>query len=108
MVAKDISWLWRTAYNCAVQGCSEWEDSEEKVAELFDLARQLLEAYCDSVLTDVDAEVHVHIINASFAAVAGRVFWIRHQRASSDGQVTRAYSLSLIAYCANTYISSAR
>ncbi|KAH9947352.1 meiosis protein SPO22/ZIP4 like-domain-containing protein [Amylocystis lapponica] len=105
MVAKDISWLWRTAYNCAIQGCSEWEDSEEKVAELFDIARQLLEAYCTSVLSDVDAEVQVHIINASFAAVAGKgvvalarriraqlirsaVFWFRHKRASSEDDQT--------------------
>ncbi|OCH94172.1 hypothetical protein OBBRIDRAFT_810677 [Obba rivulosa] len=72
IVAKDISWLWRTAYNSAVQGCSEWEDSEESVSIMFDLARQLLEAYCESSLTDVDAEVRNHIINASFAAVAGR------------------------------------
>lgn len=40
VIAKDISWLWRTAYNCAVQGCTEWED-EEAVSHLFDLARQV-------------------------------------------------------------------
>ncbi|OSX68031.1 hypothetical protein POSPLADRAFT_1064401 [Postia placenta MAD-698-R-SB12] len=70
--SKDISWLWRTAYNCAIQGCTEWHNSEDRVAELFDIARQFLETYRDSVLTDVDAEIHVHIINASFAAIAGR------------------------------------
>ncbi|OBZ78676.1 hypothetical protein A0H81_00254 [Grifola frondosa] len=78
LVAKDISWLWRTAYNCAVQGCSQWENSEEKVCDLFDIARQLLEVYSDSVLADADQEVYTHIIYASFAAVAGRVFAIRH------------------------------
>lgn len=39
VVTKDISWLWRTAYNCAVQGCSEWDSTEDEVADLFDIAR---------------------------------------------------------------------
>ncbi|KAI0802995.1 hypothetical protein BC629DRAFT_1284035 [Irpex lacteus] len=71
VIAKDISWLWRTAYNCAVQGCTEWED-EEAVSHLFDLARQLLEIYCTSVLTEADAELSAYVANATFAAVAGR------------------------------------
>lgn len=41
MIIKDVSWLWRTAYNCAVQGCSEWADSDEQVSELFDISRQV-------------------------------------------------------------------
>ncbi|PCH33182.1 hypothetical protein WOLCODRAFT_93070 [Wolfiporia cocos MD-104 SS10] len=79
VVFKDVSWLWRTAYNRAIQGCSEWTESEEYVSELFDVARQLLEAYRDSALADVDVEIHVHIINASFAAVAGKVFTMRQR-----------------------------
>ncbi|RXW17117.1 hypothetical protein EST38_g8741 [Candolleomyces aberdarensis] len=39
LIMKDISWLWRSAYNSAVQGCSEWEDCPEQIAELFDIAR---------------------------------------------------------------------
>jgi len=41
MVLKDISWLWRTAYNCAVQGCSDWSDAEERAPRLFDVAREV-------------------------------------------------------------------
>ncbi|PSR82972.1 hypothetical protein PHLCEN_2v5942 [Hermanssonia centrifuga] len=41
IIAKDVSWLWRTAYNCAVQGCAEWENSEEAVSDLFDIARNV-------------------------------------------------------------------
>lgn len=41
IVAKDISWLWRTAYNCAVQGCAEWENAEESVSHLFDVAQNV-------------------------------------------------------------------
>ncbi|PCH37312.1 hypothetical protein WOLCODRAFT_146594, partial [Wolfiporia cocos MD-104 SS10] len=79
VVFKDVSWLWRTAYNCAIQGYSEWTESEEYVSELFDVARQLLEAYGDSALADVDVEIHVHMINASFAVVAGKVFAMRQR-----------------------------
>ena len=41
LIIKDISWLWRTAYNCANQGCAEWDDAEKKVPVLFDLAGQV-------------------------------------------------------------------
>jgi len=90
MVLKDISWLWRTAYNCAVQGCSDWSDAEERAPRLFDVAREvwssltralyqdanvsvkLLEAYCQTALVDVDEELSLCITFASFAAVSGR------------------------------------
>lgn len=41
VAAKDISWLWRTAYNCAVQGCADWEAAEDAVTKLFDTAREV-------------------------------------------------------------------
>lgn len=41
LIIKDISWLWRTAYNCAVQGCAEWERNEERISELFEVARDV-------------------------------------------------------------------
>lgn len=39
VIAKDLSWLWRTAYNAAVAGCQDWEELD--VAEIFDLARNV-------------------------------------------------------------------
>jgi hypothetical protein len=39
LINKDVSWLWRTAYNCAVQGCSEWQECEEQIAELFAITK---------------------------------------------------------------------
>jgi len=39
-IIKDISWLWRTAYNCAIQGCTEWDNAEETVPPLFDASRE--------------------------------------------------------------------
>jgi hypothetical protein len=41
LIFKDISWLWRSAYNCAVQGCSEWECAGEQISELFDIAKEV-------------------------------------------------------------------
>ncbi|KAF8913470.1 hypothetical protein CPB85DRAFT_1375650 [Mucidula mucida] len=40
-ISKDLSWLWRTAYNCAVQGCSEWAANHEQILDLFDMARDI-------------------------------------------------------------------
>lgn len=41
LVIRDIAWLWRAAYNCAIQGCSEWEHAESTVSDIFDIARQV-------------------------------------------------------------------
>ncbi|KAG6819251.1 hypothetical protein H0H93_013770, partial [Arthromyces matolae] len=71
LISKDVSWLWRTAYNCAVQGCSEWERCEERIANLFDIARALLEALCQASPVEMDPDIYSHLVNASFSAVAG-------------------------------------
>ena len=42
LVKKDVSWLWRTAYNCAIQGCSEWKDAEAQATELFEISREVI------------------------------------------------------------------
>ncbi|KZP32796.1 SPO22-domain-containing protein [Athelia psychrophila] len=86
LVIKDISWLWRTAYNTAVQGCSEWESSETLVTDLFQIAAELITVYCDAVLVDVDRDVYLHLINASFSAITGRVFSTR-QAIAQEGSV---------------------
>ena len=41
VVMRDISWLWRTAYNSAVEGCSSWENQGAQVSEAFDAAREV-------------------------------------------------------------------
>ncbi|KAI0761631.1 meiosis protein SPO22/ZIP4 like-domain-containing protein [Trametes elegans] len=71
---KDVSWLWRSAYNIAVQGCAEWENQEETVSDLFDIARQLLQIHAQSAAVDTEPELQMFLINASFAGAAGRVF----------------------------------
>ncbi|KAI0078527.1 hypothetical protein K474DRAFT_1660335 [Panus rudis PR-1116 ss-1] len=83
-VAKDISWLWRTAYNTAVHGCSTWQDAETQIAELFEEAQKLLEIYVEAMLTDVSADAFVYLVNATFATAAGKMFAFRKSLTSSD------------------------
>ncbi|KAI5997768.1 hypothetical protein EDC04DRAFT_2612500 [Pisolithus marmoratus] len=64
LVIRDLSWLWRTAYNCAIDGCSNWDNHGEEVSNAFDIARQ--------TLTEVEPSTYVYIANASFAATSGR------------------------------------
>ena len=40
-----MSWLWKSAYNCAVQGCSEWECDGEQISELFDIVKEVTCSY---------------------------------------------------------------
>ena len=40
-----MSWLWKSAYNCAVQGCSEWECDREQISELFDIVKEVTCSY---------------------------------------------------------------
>jgi hypothetical protein len=37
-MVKDLSWLWRAAYNLAVDSCSAWGGTNERTARLFGLA----------------------------------------------------------------------
>lgn len=89
LIAKDVSWLWRTSYNYAVQGCSEWSNCEDRIAELFDISRELLETCCSASPADMDPEAALHIINSSFAAVSARVFSFRETLASGGSADVR-------------------
>ncbi|KAL0578367.1 sporulation-specific protein 22 [Marasmius crinis-equi] len=95
LIIKDVSWLWRTAYNCAVQGCSEWEGHQDQICDLFDVARDLLEACCQGNPVDLDADLYTHLVYASFSGASGRVFAAREQM-SAEG-VTDAARIREIA-----------
>jgi hypothetical protein len=45
LISKDLSWLWRTAYNCAFQGCCEWDSTTEQSTELFNIAREVKRSF---------------------------------------------------------------
>ncbi|TFY60989.1 hypothetical protein EVG20_g7223 [Dentipellis fragilis] len=73
-ILKDVSWLWRTAYNCAIEGCSDWNDAERKTPILFDIVIELLEAYSETQapLNEVGEDIYLCMAFASFAAISGR------------------------------------
>jgi hypothetical protein len=54
MIVKDVDWLWRTAYNTAVTGCSEWDDKEDEVADLFDIARHVRRFFFSDILQSAE------------------------------------------------------
>ncbi|KAF8919136.1 hypothetical protein CPB85DRAFT_1429768 [Mucidula mucida] len=87
LISKDLSWLWRTAYNCAIQGCSEWAANHERISDLFDMARDLLEIHCQSSPLEVDVEVYMHLSIASFSGVSGRVLAFRQARQDTTDDV---------------------
>jgi len=41
VISRDISWLWRMAYNSAVKGCSTWDCPDDLVSDLFDISREV-------------------------------------------------------------------
>ncbi|KAG2072988.1 SPO22-domain-containing protein [Suillus decipiens] len=84
MLARDISWLWRTAYNCAIQACSDWEDREDQISDIFDAARRLLELYTLHATVDVDQAIYVYLVNTLFASASGRVISFRRLRSQTE------------------------
>lgn len=59
IISKDLSWLWRTAYNAGVAGCQDWE--ELIVAEILDLSREVrYEIWCLSISQHISFIQLVH------------------------------------------------
>ncbi|KAG2135130.1 meiosis protein SPO22/ZIP4 like-domain-containing protein [Suillus clintonianus] len=97
MLVRDVSWLWRTAYNCAIQACSDWEDRENQISDIFDAARrfklvaQLLELYILHATVEVDQAIYVYLVNASFASASGRVMSFRRLRSQTESIEPETY-----------------
>ncbi|KAJ3982962.1 meiosis protein SPO22/ZIP4 like-domain-containing protein [Lentinula detonsa] len=72
LIIKDVTWLWRTAYNCAVQGCSDWDGFQEQISALFDISKDMIEQFCQASPVEVGPDLYNHLMNASFSSVAGR------------------------------------
>ncbi|KAJ3893401.1 hypothetical protein GG344DRAFT_75060 [Lentinula edodes] len=83
LIIKDVSWLWRTAYNCAVQGCSDWDGFQEQISALFDISKDMLEVYCQASPVEVEPDLYVHLMNAFFSGVAGRA----REASSASGSI---------------------
>ncbi|KAG9104677.1 hypothetical protein FRC06_000063 [Ceratobasidium sp. 370] len=85
MIAKDVSWLWRTAYNAAVSGCRDWD--ELVVVELFDLARELMDAYSNVLGTAQDPDLSRCTLLSAFSATSGRLFVARRLGPPRDASI---------------------
>ncbi|KAG2738030.1 hypothetical protein P692DRAFT_20667858, partial [Suillus brevipes Sb2] len=79
MIIRNITWLWRTAYSCAILACSDWPGRRTRVSNLFDnylpvfnTGAQLLELYTVHAAVEADQAVYVYLVNASFASASGR------------------------------------
>ncbi|CEL58335.1 hypothetical protein RSOLAG1IB_03081 [Rhizoctonia solani AG-1 IB] len=75
IISKDLSWLWRTAYNAGVAGCQDWE--ELIVAEILDLSREFMELYSTTLAAAQDLELKRSILLSSFTSISGRLFVAR-------------------------------
>jgi len=72
MIVRDVSWLWRSAYNCAIQACSEWEDREGQISDIFDAARRV-SGFFRNILPALNAVVAFRALRTTYAGRGGSV-----------------------------------
>ncbi|GAW07280.1 Testis-expressed sequence 11 protein [Lentinula edodes] len=61
-------------------------DSVEQISALFDISKDMLEVYCQASPVEVEPDLYVHLMNAFFSGVAGRVFAAR-EASSANGSI---------------------
>ncbi|KAL5518460.1 SPO22 [Sanghuangporus vaninii] len=83
LIAKDVSWLWRTAYNIALQGCSEWRDAEIQIGEIFELSYELAHAYSRIAVANTETDVYICMAHSAFSSLSARIFSLRFSEAGS-------------------------
>ncbi|OCB89780.1 hypothetical protein A7U60_g3040 [Sanghuangporus baumii] len=83
LIAKDVSWLWRTAYNIALQGCSEWRDADIQIGELFELSHELAHAYSRIAVANTETDVYICMAHSAFSSLSARIFSLRFSTADS-------------------------
>jgi len=72
VIRKDISWLWRSGYNAAIGGCSEWEGAELGISNLFELVEKLIVLSNEGVTESEAQEISIYRIFSSFSSIAGK------------------------------------
>ncbi|KAL5534754.1 hypothetical protein ACEPAG_1218 [Sanghuangporus baumii] len=87
LIAKDVSWLWRSAYNIALQGCSEWRDAEIQIGELFELSYELAHAYSRIVVAYTEMDVYICMAHSAFSSLSARIFSLRFSTADSGDKI---------------------
>ncbi|EJD04521.1 uncharacterized protein FOMMEDRAFT_146421 [Fomitiporia mediterranea MF3/22] len=83
LIAKDASWLWRTAYNSA-QGFTEWRDAEIQIGDLFELSYELAHAYSQIAVANTETDVYVHMAFSAFSSVAARMYTLHSMQDNGD------------------------
>lgn len=85
MISKDLSWLWRTAYNCAVEGATEW--TTDLVAEAFTLTAEVCLPFYATGVGELTSRVSLQLI----------VFMKRLSVGELDNELPQYHILALLA-----------
>ncbi|KAH7103160.1 meiosis protein SPO22/ZIP4 like-domain-containing protein [Auriculariales sp. MPI-PUGE-AT-0066] len=87
LISKDVAWLWRAAFNTAMQGCRDWQNCELHIANLFEAASELMALDCATSILEPDAELRIQLAYASFSAITARVYSARALRNTGTEQI---------------------
>ncbi|KAI5118182.1 hypothetical protein M0805_004995 [Coniferiporia weirii] len=95
LLVKDVSWLWRTVYNAAIQGCSDWRHAELQIADLFEIAFELINAYSRITVASTEMDVFIHMAYSAFSCVSARMFAFRQMTGVNDDKESLVQSSQL-------------
>ncbi|KAJ9115466.1 hypothetical protein QFC22_005224 [Naganishia vaughanmartiniae] len=74
--AKDCAWLYKTAYNLALQGLSSWENTDS-ILTCFEVAVDLMRIYHNLQGVTADTQLPQQMLLGLHACLCGRVFAAR-------------------------------
>jgi len=94
-IRKDVSWIWRSGYNTAVEGCTAWEGVELGIATLFELTEQLMVLAAEDLLEADAKEINVHRCFAAFSSISGKVFAARHLVKEKSSELQQSIMLQI-------------
>ncbi|OXH27229.1 hypothetical protein J008_04781 [Cryptococcus neoformans] len=95
---KEIAWLYKCAYNVAVQGLNTL--SSKSLADLFDTSAQLMSIY-DVIVISGESDPDLHFVRGSamFACLCGKIFVCRDLSNGSDKILLLDQLLDYIPHC---------
>lgn len=95
---KGIAWLYKCAYNVAVQGLNKL--SSKSLADLFDTSAQLMSIY-DVIVISGESDPDLHFVRGSamFACLCGKIFVCRDLSNGSDKILLLDQLLDYIPHC---------
>ncbi|WVO21077.1 uncharacterized protein IAS62_002381 [Cryptococcus decagattii] len=95
---KGITWLYKCAYNVAVQGLNTL--SSKSLADLFDASAQLMSIY-DVIETSGATDPDLHFVRGSamFACLCGKIFFCRDLSSGPDKVLLLDQLLDYLPHC---------